>query len=161
MKFASKRDSWVTLMLAAVAMSMMVISCGYMFRDEGRLALVAIPLLGSTLLIIWVLHRTEYELGPVALVIHCGPLRWSIPADSIYEVYPTRDPISAPALSLERLRINYVIDHRRCSVLISPDDKHAFLATLTAVTPELRLVGERAVHALHSTSDPHLPLIGV
>jgi len=148
-------------MLAAAAMSMMVIACGYMFRDEGRLALVAIPLLGATAFIIWVLHRTEYELGPSVLVIHCGPLHWSIPADSIYEVYPTCDPISAPALSLERLRINYVIDHRRFSVLISPDDKHAFLATLAAVTPELRLVGERAVHALPSTNEPHLPPAGV
>ena len=148
-------------MLTTVAMSMMVIACGYMFRDEGRLALMAIPLLGATLLTIWILHRTEYELGPSALVITCGPLSWSIPAESIYEVYPTRDPISAPALSLDRLRINYVVDHRRCSVLVSPNDKQAFLATLASVTPELRLVGERAVHALHSTPEAHLPLVGI
>jgi membrane protein YdbS with pleckstrin-like domain len=76
---------------------------------------------------LWVLLGTRYELTPERLLIRCGPFRWTVPVREIRAVTPTRNPLSSPALSLDRLRIDY---GRGSSVMISPRDKARFLADL-------------------------------
>src|SRR5690606_34291240 len=53
---------------------------------------------------------------------------------AIEEVYPTRNPLSAPAWSLDRLAVRYRTGQRRGLALISPARQDAFLS----------LLGERA-----------------
>jgi hypothetical protein len=49
-----------------------------------------------------------------------------VPIDSIEKVEATRSPLSSPALSLDRLRINY--GKRR--IMVSPSDRAGFLRAI-------------------------------
>lgn len=149
MIYPSKRDTWTTTVLATIAMSMITLACGYMFSGDSTTSVIAVLLLGSSLFTIWVLHDTRYELGPSALVIHCGPLVKAIPIDAIREIYPTDAPSSAPALSLDRLCVRYFAYGKHRDVLISPQRKLHFLRSLVEQAPELHLEGSHAVHKSH------------
>jgi hypothetical protein len=68
-------------------------------------------------------------------------MRWIIALETIDEVYPTRSPLSSPALSLDRLLIRYKNLHGPSTLMVSPEDKTAFLNALAAAEPRLKLVG--------------------
>ena len=57
-------------------------------------------------------------------------------------ISPTRNPISNPALSLDRLRLERGMTLDTC---ISPADKAGFLRAVAARAPQLRLEGDRLV----------------
>lgn len=92
-------------------------------------------MLGLTALVVWILESTRYEVGNTHLVIRSGPFRWVIPLDSIQEVAPTRSPLSAPALSLDRLLIRH--PGRALGIMISPEDPQGFLRELVLRSPGL------------------------
>ena len=83
-------------------------------------ALVIVGLLGSMLI------GTHYTVDGNILRIRCGPFRWQVLVDAIESVEPTRNPLSSPALSLDRLRIQY--GKRR--IFVSPADKAGFLKAI-------------------------------
>ena len=90
-------------------------------------------------LALWGCYRTRYEVAPPDLRVCFGPFRTTVPLDTIVEVFPTRNPFSAPAPSLDRLQVNY----RRKSgtrgmVLIAPKDKEGFVRDLAIAEPKLR-----------------------
>ena len=66
-------------------------------------------------------------LRPGVLRVVSGPFRWRVPIADIQSVTPTRSLWSAPALSLDRLRINY--GNGRC-ILVSPADKQGFMEAI-------------------------------
>ena len=72
----------------------------------------------------------RYTIDGNRLIVRSGPLRWRIPISEITAITETRDPISSPALSINRLRIEY---GNKKSVLISPRDKDAFLRQIEAI----------------------------
>jgi hypothetical protein len=97
-------------------------------------------------LMLWGCYNTRYEITPSDLVVRFGPFRTTLPLDTIVEVFPTRNPISAPAPSLDRLRIDY----RKKSggkwfALISPKDKEGFVRDLASAAPQLRRVEDGSV----------------
>lgn len=59
-----------------------------------------------------------------ALYIRSGPFRWTISISEIISITPTRNPLSGPELSLDRLRIDYDPGTR---VMVSPPDRSEFL----------------------------------
>ncbi|PYS44061.1 MAG: hypothetical protein DMF71_05100 [Acidobacteria bacterium] len=61
-----------------------------------------------------------------------------IPLGAIDEVRPDRNPASAPAWSLDRLRIDYRSDDQPVSILISPADKVLFMQDLMAGGMKMR-----------------------
>ena len=89
--------------------------------------------------ILWACYRTTYEIGPSQLVIRFGPITKSIDLAAITRAAPSRNPLSAPAPSLDRVRIDY----RRASgsmafTFLSPENKQAFLHELREAVPALR-----------------------
>jgi len=92
-------------------------------------------------LLVWMLASSAYEITETNLAIRFGPLHWSIPLESITEVFATRRLILKPgwglAWSLDRLLIK--CRDRFLLFGISPDDKTAFLAELVRVRPELKI----------------------
>ena len=56
--------------------------------------------------------------------------RWKININDITQIEPTHNPLSSPALSLDRLKIYYRKDGRVATVMISPKDKEGFLNIL-------------------------------
>ena len=81
-------------------------------------------LIGS---LIWPMY---YEISPSELVVRSGFLHWEITLSSIQQVRPTHNMLASPALSLDRLRIEYSQKDKTRFMLISPKDKSSFLRNL-------------------------------
>jgi hypothetical protein len=126
----SKKDSWLILIiltsvLIPLATGIFLLTATNVNRPLGW----ALFIIGANtgLVILLLTYPLRYEILPSQLKVRCGLRRWHIPLASIQEVRPTRNPKSAPAWSLDRVQIDYVIDGERRSLLISPKDKSAFM----------------------------------
>lgn len=125
--FSSKVDAIALLALAPPPL-VLVSLAGHRLPLSGPLLAVTLPLLFIGLVLpLWVLLGTDYRIEAGELRIRAGPLRWRIPVAGITRVEPTRDARSGPALSLDRLCIDY--GHgARC--LVSPRDAAGFVREL-------------------------------
>ncbi len=135
MTFPSKVDWWLGLILAALPFTgVPMILAG---RENGDVVLlwtgIGMSAVCVAILVVLIVPM-RYELGPDALIIHNGLLRSRIPYDRITRVEPSRSPLSAPALSLDRLAIHH---GTRFAQLISPRDRRRFLAELARRAPHL------------------------
>lgn len=81
---------------------------------------------------VWLLVATDYTVTLEELKIRCGPFKWTIKRNEIRSIKPSRNLISSPALSLNRLEIRYG-SHK--SILVSPADRFGFYQAL-GFTPE-------------------------
>ena len=127
--YRSEIDTWLLVVLLAAMAVMVVASIAVIAHWEPGSALALASTVGGIVLVAWMLLGTDYTIEPDRLVVRCGPLRWRIPLSDIHAVTPTHDAFSAPALSLDRLRIDY---GRGRSVMISPRDRTRFIAALDA-----------------------------
>jgi membrane protein YdbS with pleckstrin-like domain len=99
--------------------------------------------LGSALLlpiIAFMVHlfmTTTYTIQGNALKVKAGFLfRRTIDITSIKKIEETRNPMSAPAASLDRLDIQYgSFDN----VIVSPKDKAGFIEALCALNPAIKV----------------------
>ena len=80
----------------------------------------------------------SYEITPPDLLIRSGLTRSRITLSSIEAVQPTRNPASSPALSLDRLQIDYKKKGELTFTLISPENKKDFLNELVQKTEGLQ-----------------------
>lgn len=71
----------------------------------------------------------RYGIASDALLVRFGVVRQRIRFDSIREVYPTHNPLSSPALSLDRLAIKTGRGPLRLT-LISPLQRDEFIGLL-------------------------------
>jgi hypothetical protein len=85
----------------------------------------------------------RYGVGSEELIIRFGVVRQRIQFAAIEEVAPTRNPLSSPALSLDRLAVRTGPGLMRVT-MISPEDQDAFLKML-ALRAGLRLDAGRVV----------------
>ncbi|MCD8539014.1 MAG: PH domain-containing protein [Leadbetterella sp.] len=92
--------------------------------------------LGFTLLFTnHLFFTTRYTIEGHTLTIKSGFVYYnSIDISRIREITPSRSFLGAPAASLDRLKIHY---DRWDSVLVSPDDKEAFMGQLKEINPEI------------------------
>lgn len=129
-------DPWVAAVLWASAIVSLV--GGVVIGLAGGLAawLVAgsIMLLGAGLPL-WMLFRTLYQLGEDELIAISGPLRWRVPYHRIRRVNRERTLIAGPALSMDRLVVDY---GPMQALIISPRDPEVFIQAL-----EARMVASR------------------
>jgi len=68
--------------------------------------------------------------------VRSGFFVWRIPLAEITGLESTQDPLSSPALSFDRLRITYGPGKE---LMISPNDKEAFLQALLRQAPGVRV----------------------
>lgn len=89
---------------------------------------IRIVVAAATVLVIVLLFsvftRTHYTVANGTLRVVSGPFRRTIPLSDITGVEPTRNPMSSPALSMDRLKVSY---GKKKFILISPEDKAGFL----------------------------------
>ncbi len=95
----------------------------------------------------------RYEITSQALKVRGGLVRWNIPLGSITKVRPSRNPISAPAWSYARLRVDYQKNNKNYFVLISPAEREAFLQKLAQATPGIEGTGDHLTKKLEGTAD--------
>jgi len=145
----TKVDRWVPALFGGLGVVMVALVAAFLVAGltTGNPPLPAV--LGPTAvgalmgLVLWGCYRMRYEITPTDLRVCYGPFRTKVPLDAIVDVFPTRNPQSAPAPSLDRLQINY---RRRNAamglehILISPKNKEGFIRDLTSAAPQLRRV---------------------
>ena len=129
MVFRSKIDAWLLLVLALASAPPFAFAVSALRAGQPWLPHAA---LGTGLVVVftWLLWSTKYKVEANELVIYCGLFRWRIDARQVTRITPSRSPLSSPALSLDRLRIEY--EGARKSILVSPADREAFLAAMQA-----------------------------
>ncbi|HSH27313.1 MAG TPA: PH domain-containing protein [Wenzhouxiangella sp.] len=125
--YKSKIDVWLAAALTGgVAVlfyiaGMTLMSGGPMVRLQGLIVVAALALT------LWVLLGTRYIMEADRLLIRSGPFKWTIPLAEIRAIKPTNNPVASPALSLQRLRIDY---GKGQVVLISPRNRTEFMREL-------------------------------
>lgn len=143
MIYKSKVDWWMAIILIflpvwSIGMTIFLYSSNN--ETEGQFALV----ITAAIFILYFVFvfPIKYKLGEEQLIIRFGLIHSSIPYKSIKSVKPSRNPLSAPALSLDRLAIDF---GKFLPALISPVNKQDFLKELAKHTPKLKLVDDRLV----------------
>ena len=129
MRFVSKVDGWLIPVMVVTFAGMIWALISVMITATPwpvRIAVAVVTLL-VLLLLYSIFTRTHYTIEQGELRVVSGPFRWRVPIADIQSVTPTRSLWSAPALSLDRLRINY--GNGRC-ILVSPVDKQGFLEAI-------------------------------
>lgn len=128
MVFRSKVDAWLFLVLALAAGAALFASGAALQQASGMGLLVPVAIVAiGAVLPIWILASTRYLVESRTLHVMSGPFTWHIPVSSISSIKPTRSPLSGPALSLKRLRVEYGSGK---TILVSPADQQAFLRAI-------------------------------
>jgi len=128
-RFNSKVDAWLAIVLVA-AIAMQIWALVAVLRANPSTLVVGMTVVmiaAGILLITSVLIRTHYTVSDGVLRIVCGFFSWSIPVAEITRVSDSNNPISSPALSLDRVRIDYGSNKY---VLVSPKDKDGFMRAI-------------------------------
>ena len=124
LSFNSKIDMWLLIVvLTAVAACLWGIARIW-DANSTLLWLLAVPLAIGILLPIWVLGSLRYFLSDRELRVRCGPLSWKIAISDIRSIEPSDESRSSPAMSFDRLKIEYGNDQ---SLLIAPEPRAEFL----------------------------------
>jgi hypothetical protein len=141
--YPSKIDAWLggLLILLALLSAASLGAASVLSRSAPTEALVwaisgacVAAILG---LLAW---PVRYELRERALVVRFGVFHSHVPFQDILSVRPSHNPLSAPALSLDRLHV----ETRGGMLLISPSRREEFLRDLAA-RAGLASEGERLV----------------
>lgn len=121
--YPSKIDRWLQVIMAFSAIGA-ALACGpaMVAASAAERLFIAVTLVVSFGLPVWLLSSTYYVLDDDTLHVHSGPFHWRIALRDITAVTPTRNPLSSPALSLDRLRVDYAGK----SLMISPLDQEEF-----------------------------------
>ena len=126
--FESKVDWWVAVLLVAtplitLAAAVLAVAAG------GALLPAVLPCLFIAALYFGLVLPVRYGVSSRELIIRHGLVRRRIRIDSITRIRASHNPLSSPALSLDRLRVDYRGWLR--AVLISPNDKAGFIRLLS------------------------------
>ncbi|MBB3101772.1 PH domain-containing protein [Azomonas macrocytogenes] len=133
--YKSKVDTGFAAILLVIAIVSLYIT--WLLTQAPNPPLWFIPtvtLFLGAVLPLWVLRATRYSINNDALLIVSGPFRWTVPFSQIKDVAPVRARCSSysPALSLDRLRIEYADDK---TLLVSPENRDQFLKDLQERRP--------------------------
>jgi hypothetical protein len=125
-EFRSKVDAWFTAaLLATIAIGVSTVAIAA--SRGGPIVLLSALLVFPIGLPVWLLRSTRYSLSDSHLDIRSGPFSWRVPLEDVRSVTRTRNPLTSPALSLDRLQIDYGPGK---SIMISPEDQQRFIREL-------------------------------
>lgn len=128
MTFQSKKDAWLIVLIVAASVGVLIATVPVIMQTRGLQSLFAlVAMLFAAVLPIWLVVSTRYIVDSELLRIHCGPFRWKIRLDEIESLRATRNPLSSPALSLDRVMIRY---RNGRQIMVSPEDKQKFADAL-------------------------------
>jgi Bacterial PH domain len=149
MRYRSKKDTWLVALLCGITLLLFALGILYLLlpgipRGAAWLVLFIGIAMGAFFLAL--MTTTYYEITPAALIVHSVGLHREIQLGAIQQVFPTRNPLSGPALSLDRLQVDYSRGGRARFTLISPEDKLSFMQDLAANSEDLEVRDGRVVH---------------
>lgn len=142
--YRSKVDWWLAPLLCLPPVVSVAVCVGLVRGGKTS----ELPIGVATVLVVFGVYfglvlPMRYGLDDTHLVVRFGVCRQRVPLADITEVHPTCNPLSSPALSLDRLRVQYGHGFFK-AVMISPADRDGFLDDL-ARRAGLNREGDRLV----------------
>ena len=128
--FKSKIDLWV----GAIFTLLPIIMISAAIEERDVVPIVITVLLIGMLAVLF--FGTKYVIDGDELIIYGGIYKKKIAINQITSLRPTKNPLSAPAMSLDRIEITY--NHMQIA-LVSPKDKEIFIKKLIEVNPSIQL----------------------
>lgn len=130
-KFRSKKEWWVLAFV--ICMTGLIVQLLVTMYAKGNI--LAYPVHAATYMLTvivlwWPILNTRYIIDDEYLIIHSMFLKWKIKRSDIQGISTTNNSVASPALSLDRLKVDYIKDGKSKFVLISPKAKTAFLTAL-------------------------------
>ncbi|RFZ94720.1 hypothetical protein D0C36_04050 [Mucilaginibacter conchicola] len=126
------KKGWVIYIPFLITIAVVVLSIASGKYLPAIICLVVV--LGLTLPM---LLNTKYTISNNNLNVRCGfMININVDIAAITKIEHTRSPLSAPALSLDRLEIFY---NKFDSVMISPQDSDNFIAELKNINPVIEV----------------------
>ena len=84
--------------------------------------------------VVYLMVSIKYEINELQLIIHQAMGKMVIDINTVKSIEPTHTILSAPASSLDRLRISY---NKYDDVVISPRRKEEFIRQLQTINPNI------------------------
>jgi hypothetical protein len=135
--FRSKVDAWLTLVVAAGLVAMWLAPVRRIWAGRTIDSLDIIGPFVATAFIVWVFGGTYYVITADSLIVRAGPIRRTVPLRLVQRLRATHNPLSSPALSLDRIEVTYGAKR----ILVSPDDKRGFVSAVIKRSPAVVLDG--------------------
>ncbi len=133
--FRSRVDLGLVVLMGGGALLPLVAAAALAWRGQSEgVALLAAWGTVMTALLVGLTVPVRYDCRAAALHIRSGWLRWDVPYSSIRGAAPSWRPLSAPAWSLRRVRIDLPDGG---FILVSPPDRESFMDELAARCPHL------------------------
>ncbi len=126
-EYFSKVDFWLIVVLL-VAVSLAILTTGYAaiaLKQRYGMIASALPVVLVLIVIFFIGYSVlgiKYTVNDDMVIVQSGFGDDKIPLKDIQKIEPTRDSISSPALSLDRLKITY----GKNTIIISPLNKEKF-----------------------------------
>jgi len=138
MRHSTKVDWWLAALVIGIAVLCLVGGVWLIIQGGDRLLGLGGAVAGLGILAVsW---PTHYTLRDGLLLVRSGVFLWRVPLQAIEGVHHSRNPLSAPAWSLKRLRVDYArASGRSAFVLISPKDADLFMRDLAGLDAGLVL----------------------
>ena len=133
-RFKSKLDWWLA---AACCWPLLFAPFAAMQVESPSVIGVLLIMLIPVGLFVWMLYSTVYVVSSATLTARCLTVTRRVPLQSITALRPSRNPISAPALSFDRVEVV----HGDGTLLISPADKAGFVQTILELVPAVTVEG--------------------
>lgn len=143
--YRTKIDRWLlVVIIGAFASSLLILLFVNVFVGIPIVRWVTVLVLLAWGSVLSLIVPVSYQITASTLLVQSGWLRNRIPLASIQRVFPTRNPLSGgPALSLDRLQIEYLQGDVLRSVLISPQDKAGFVRDLAEQAGDFQVEGDQ------------------
>jgi membrane protein YdbS with pleckstrin-like domain len=128
--FPSKIDGWLGVILVVAPLISFIGFLDPKVWESTTVLLIALA--GPTVFALiygLLVFPMRYGVSDDELIIRHGVVRQRAKLEKILSVEPTRNPLSSPALSLDRLKIS-TGPRMRDNIMISPADKEGFMRLL-------------------------------
>lgn len=130
MYFASRKDLFYAVVIWGF--SIVTLSLYLIGPSAPKTALLMV---GTVItLFMWMWFGTGYRLEDGKIHVRCGPFHMKVKIDEIKKIQRTRNPFTAPTLSVDRLDIMYGFYK---TIQISPENEEEFLRLLLQENPQI------------------------
>ncbi|ADU29329.1 PH domain-containing protein [Evansella cellulosilytica] len=135
MYFPSKKDNWLAFVILG-AILLVILSFIFDGNRNGWPILEFIICLLVIGLPLWIWLGTGYKLEEGLIKIRCGPFKSTVRIKEITKLSATKSPLSAPALSLDRIEITHGMYNM---AIVSPKNKIDFISILLSENPDIQV----------------------
>jgi membrane protein YdbS with pleckstrin-like domain len=147
--YSTKIDWWLRpLLLVPLFGGGASIYTGLARSDATTVLIGAAALAAYALLTVALGWPIRYTVSPQELEVRFGVIRRHLPWDRVIDMQLSRNPLSSPAFSLDRIAVRFTTTagHER-SLLISPPDREQFLADCARASGRHRVTAGHLVRS--------------